>query len=594
MRTYATDDSWPGLRLGEPADCIHGQRGPVSQQRRYLCPERKQPGVDLRAHVHRQRYLGVRVPPAGRGTRAGPCRPSRRWPGSTPRRRARVQQRANLPAWSTLAFSDGGQDFALGAGQVTGWQQQLNLHNGVISTTATWTAPDGHVTGLRYDVFTDRARPDAAIVRLQLSPRWSGTATVTDLIDGTPATLTTGIAKGWDTAARQDWETIQTMGTGIVAGLASAVKLRPERRDRDRHQGGRRRAQTVGQQLSFAVTAGGRTWSPSTSGSPPRPAPPAAPVGSPAVGGGRGRRVRRHARREHRGMAGAVGRAHRRAGRPRAGHRRQRQRVLPVGQHPRGGGLEHLAGRPVVQRLQRPHLLGRRDLDVPVAAGPASRPGGRHQQLPVRPAGGRAGARRGDRLRGRPIPVGERAGRHRADPAAGVGEQRGTLRAAHHRGRGAGAVAVLPGHRRPDLAGQPRLAGAVAGRRVLGQPGDRGTGRQLPHQRRHRAGRGEPRRQRRGVHQRRRRHHAAGRHRGRQGDRRLRAGLLGHDRARPGGSLRRRPGHQPGVLRLPGPDGQAGRRDHALLPVGVRRPRPRPRRTTWTITCRAPTRAARR
>lgn len=121
-----------------------------------------------------------------------------------------MQQRANLPSWSALTFTDGGRDFSLGAGTVTGWQQQLNLHDGVITTTATWTAPDGHVTGLRYDVFTDRARPQAAVVRLQLTPRWSGTATVTDLIDGTPATLTTGVSKGWDTAARQDWETVET------------------------------------------------------------------------------------------------------------------------------------------------------------------------------------------------------------------------------------------------------------------------------------------------------------------------------------------------------------------------------------------------
>jgi Glycosyl hydrolase family 65, C-terminal domain len=35
-----------------------------------------------------------------------------------------VQQRANLPAWSTLAFSDGAQDFSLGAGQVAGGDAQ--------------------------------------------------------------------------------------------------------------------------------------------------------------------------------------------------------------------------------------------------------------------------------------------------------------------------------------------------------------------------------------------------------------------------------------------------------------------------------------
>jgi len=201
-------------------------------------------------------YLGVRVPPTGQGYAGGAVPAESTLAGFYAQASGQVQQRANLPTWSTLTFSDGGQDFSLGSGQVTGWQQQLDLHTGVISTTATWTAPDGHVTDLRYDVFTDRARPDAAIVRLQLMPKWSGTATVTDLIDGTPATLTTGIAKGFDAAARQDGETIRTLGTGIIAGLASTVQLSANAASATDTQVTSSDSQTVGQHLSFGVTAG--------------------------------------------------------------------------------------------------------------------------------------------------------------------------------------------------------------------------------------------------------------------------------------------------------------------------------------------------
>jgi hypothetical protein len=88
-----------------------------------------------------------------------------------------VQQRATLPTWSTLFLSAGGTAFSLGTGHMTGW------HTGVISTRATWTAPDGRVTAIRYAVFTDRARPHTATVELSLRPRWTGTATVTDLIN---------------------------------------------------------------------------------------------------------------------------------------------------------------------------------------------------------------------------------------------------------------------------------------------------------------------------------------------------------------------------------------------------------------------------
>lgn len=202
-------------------------------------------------------YLGVRVPPAGQGYAGGSVPAESTLAGFYAQAPGQVQQRANLPTWSTLTFSDGGQDFSLGTGQVSGWRQQLDLRTGVISTTATWTAPDGHVTGLRYDVFTDRARPDAAIVRLRLIPQWSGTATVTDLIDGTPATLTTGTGQGFDATAHSDWETIQTLGTGIIAGLASTVGLSGNAAAPTDTQVTSTNSQTVGQQLSFGVTAGG-------------------------------------------------------------------------------------------------------------------------------------------------------------------------------------------------------------------------------------------------------------------------------------------------------------------------------------------------
>jgi trehalose/maltose hydrolase-like predicted phosphorylase len=204
-------------------------------------------------------YLGVRVPPAGQGYAGGSVPTESTLAGFYARAPGQVQQRANLPTWSTLTFSDGGQHFSLGTGRVSGWKQQLDLHDGVITTTATWTAPDGHVTELRYDLFTDRARPDAAIVRLRLIPQWSGTAAVTDLVDGTPATLTSGISKGFDAATHQDWETIKTLGTGIIAGLASTVNLSASAAGASDTQVSSTDAQTVGQQLSFPVTAG-RTY----------------------------------------------------------------------------------------------------------------------------------------------------------------------------------------------------------------------------------------------------------------------------------------------------------------------------------------------
>jgi trehalose/maltose hydrolase-like predicted phosphorylase len=200
-------------------------------------------------------YLGVRVPPAGQGYRGGTVPALSEVAGFYAQPPGDVQQRANIPTWSTLGFGDGTDDFALNSGTVSNWRQQLNLHDGVITTSARWQAPDGHVTDLMYQVFTDRARKYAGTVRLTVTPRWSGHLLITDLIDGTPATLTSAVTRGWNAAHRAIWESVRTVGTGIVAGLASRVgltgagsatveKVTPAD------------AQSVGQRISFAVQSG--------------------------------------------------------------------------------------------------------------------------------------------------------------------------------------------------------------------------------------------------------------------------------------------------------------------------------------------------
>jgi trehalose/maltose hydrolase-like predicted phosphorylase len=143
----------------------------------------------------------------------------------------------------------------MSAGHTSGWRQSIDLHTGVITTSATWTAPDGHVTDLRYDVFTDRARAHTGLTRLIFTPHWTGAANVTDLIDGTPADLTTQLDKGWNDASHLDWVTVQTKGTGIKASLASALRTSGNVSPTATHAA-ESTSQSVGQTLTFQVTAG--------------------------------------------------------------------------------------------------------------------------------------------------------------------------------------------------------------------------------------------------------------------------------------------------------------------------------------------------
>src|SRR5580700_2278198 len=75
--------------------------------------------------------LGVRVPPSGQGYAAGTVPAQSElagfyaWPTGSPTVSQNVQQRANIPTWSTLTFSDGGQPFTVPGPGVSNWRQSI-------------------------------------------------------------------------------------------------------------------------------------------------------------------------------------------------------------------------------------------------------------------------------------------------------------------------------------------------------------------------------------------------------------------------------------------------------------------------------------
>ncbi len=117
------------------------------------------------------------------------------------------------------------------------------------------TAPDGHVTELTYRVLTDRGRPDIGLVTLQLTPSWSGQASVTDAIDGTPAGLSSQVTKGWAPDSQSDWVEVQAQGSGVDVAIASRLRTSANV-DATTADVDQSIDQSVGQELSFAVQAG--------------------------------------------------------------------------------------------------------------------------------------------------------------------------------------------------------------------------------------------------------------------------------------------------------------------------------------------------
>ncbi|MFB6905880.1 glycosyl hydrolase family 65 protein [Streptomyces bacillaris] len=188
-------------------------------------------------------YLGHRVPAAGTGYAATGEKTG--WPLYTPRydgafvsglyaRDESVSEGreviAALPSWTTVEVGVGGERFGADtpAGRISHYHQTVFLSCGLVRTSLRWTTADGRATDLTFEVLADRSDVHTGAVRLRMTPRWSGTATVTGRLDERGARRIT---------LRRDG-TFRTLGTGVEGAVAQTMRrgsgvvetLRPESR----------------------------------------------------------------------------------------------------------------------------------------------------------------------------------------------------------------------------------------------------------------------------------------------------------------------------------------------------------------------------
>src|SRR5215213_3005497 len=162
---------------------------------------------------------------------------------------------AAIPTWSTLKVSAGPDSYSATtpAAQISNFRQTLFLRCGVLRTSLTWTPRAGRATELVYDVIAARNSPHVGAVRLTVTPRWNGSASVTDVIDGAGARRISqtggGAVKGtrtvdvaFRTATRKDGAVASTLATA-VAPTSSTSTSKAENL-------------TAQQELSFDVRSG--------------------------------------------------------------------------------------------------------------------------------------------------------------------------------------------------------------------------------------------------------------------------------------------------------------------------------------------------
>ncbi len=130
---------------------------------------------------------------------------------------------AAIPTWSSLTVRAGEHTFTpqTPPEQISHFRQSLNVQCGVVSTSLTWTAPDGKVTDLTYDVVADRTNPHVGAVRARVAPRWSGQVEVSGAIEGA------GARRMHPTAGKAEGETVrvgfETDGVGARGTVASTL-----------------------------------------------------------------------------------------------------------------------------------------------------------------------------------------------------------------------------------------------------------------------------------------------------------------------------------------------------------------------------------
>ncbi|MEX2981134.1 discoidin domain-containing protein [Streptomyces sp. C36] len=224
-------------------------------------------------------YLGQRVPPNGAGYTDSDAKTG--WPLFTPsydgsfvsglyahnqRTAADRQAVAALPTWTGLTVGTGGQhsdtfNSLTKSGRISGYRQSLFLHCGIVRTSLTWTAADGRKTDLVYEVLADRDDPHTGAVRLRMTPRWSGEATVTDVLDGHGARRIRQTGGGDRTAGSgPDSRTMdvafRTDGTNTDGAVASTLRAGRDVRATQYQAANAARDLSARQSLTFPVRKG--------------------------------------------------------------------------------------------------------------------------------------------------------------------------------------------------------------------------------------------------------------------------------------------------------------------------------------------------
>ncbi|MBO0867310.1 MAG: discoidin domain-containing protein [Micromonosporaceae bacterium] len=105
------------------------------------------------------------------------------------------------------------------------YSQTLDLHTGEIQTSFTWTDSQGRSTDMAYTVLADQGATHVGLVRLAMTPHWSGKLTIVDAFDPAAMSLATMSDPTIEPAAATMTMQVKADGSNVVASLVSVLRI---------------------------------------------------------------------------------------------------------------------------------------------------------------------------------------------------------------------------------------------------------------------------------------------------------------------------------------------------------------------------------
>lgn len=166
---------------------------------------------------------------------------------------------ASLPTWSEMDLTVDGKTLnsRVSSREISRYRQWVNMRDALVTTSFRWTPVPGKSIDVTYQVLANRANMHLGQVKLTFTPRWSGTLTLTGILNGRGAERIRALSR--NVAISTNTSTVMLQTPGMDTRVAETQLLIPGSRIELLHSSAftpSRQSATAGERWTVHVTAG--------------------------------------------------------------------------------------------------------------------------------------------------------------------------------------------------------------------------------------------------------------------------------------------------------------------------------------------------